>query len=128
MGAALTQDGAVPSDDVEKVTESDGSTSWGLFTEEEDVRSVWVSFRPDDGWPWQIDIPVAEFVREEPLETTFRTRVQDAIRVEGITEVAEEDREVWLARGQADGEAIARAVGDVLDAMAPELEAAMEMD
>lgn len=116
------------SDDVEVTEQADGSKSWVRFADDEDVRRVIVSFQPDSDWPWEIYLPIAEFVRENPLETVFRARVDGAIRVQGISEVAEEDRELWLARGAADGAVIARSVGDALDAISAELEAALELD
>jgi hypothetical protein len=94
-----------------------------------DEVGVGVSCDAGDPWPWRIEVDAAEFVREEPFESEFRRRIDAAIRsVGGITDVTEEDREVWLAAGQSDGEAIVAAVATALDAMAEQIEAALEGD
>ena len=111
-----------------RADEPHGVVTWSQFNDAEDVRRVHVSFHPDANWQWEISIPVAEFIRDEPLESDFRARVDRALRITGIADVAEEDRELWLARGPADGAAIARSVAAVLDAMAVELDAALDLD
>ena len=111
-----------------RIEESDGVVTWSQFTDADDVRRVHVSFHRDANWQWEIAIPIAEFIRDEPLESEFRARVERAIRSSGVADVTEEDRELWLARGQADGAAIARSVGAVLDAMSVELDAALDVE
>lgn len=58
---------------------------------------------PDDH-PWQVVVGMAEFLRAEPLETQMSEAVHAAIGgVPGVTGVAREDTEVWLAWGTPDG-------------------------
>ncbi len=64
-------------------------------------------------------VNVAEFLREDPLEAEMRSAVAAALRsVAGVTEVAEQDREVWVLSGTPDGEAITHTVGEVVDTLA----------
>jgi hypothetical protein len=106
----------------------DGVTEWYRTTDEQEIRGVSVSHEPEVPWPWSIGIAAAEFVREEPYETVLRDTVVAAVRsVPGITEVAEEDREVWLAKGDGvDGETLARAVAAAIDGIAPQMREAFE--
>lgn len=127
-GSLRWHDSFVADSDLSRTEGSNGIVTWSRFADADDVRRVHVSFHPDASWPWEISIPVAEFVRDEPFESEFRRSVDRAIRVRGITEVAEEDRELWLARGSGDGADIARSVGDVLDEMSVELDGALEPD
>lgn len=81
-------------------------------------------FDPDEEWRFQVGIAMAEFAREEPLESQLRREVDAALRaVEGVRDVAEEDREVWVvAGGAADPIALLTAVAGVVDRLAPQLE------
>ena len=69
-------------------------------------------------WTWQVGVGMAEFIREEPLESEMRRGVEAALRsVPGVTEVAEEDREVWIVQGDADGRELVRAVARLVDSL-----------
>lgn len=98
----------------------DGVREWVRETDD-DVRGVGALQLADEGrWTWQIFVSMAEFVREEPLETEMRAAVDQAIRaVAGVTEVAEEDREVWILSGDPMGEELVRSVGAAVDRLAP---------
>lgn len=99
---------------------------WERDTSEPDIRGIGVT-RDADGtdWPWHLSVSVAEFVREEPLEGELRRRMDAALRaVPGVSDVAEEDREVWIIRGDVSGEAIAVAAAQVVDEMADRIRAA----
>lgn len=92
---------------------------------DDDLRMVDVAVAdPGEPWPFQVGVAVAEFVREEPLESRLRREVDAALRgVEGVRDVAEEDREVWVvAGGEADPVALLTAVAAVVDRIAGELE------
>ena len=57
-----------------------------------------------------------EFIREDPLESTLRHEIASALRgVGGVVQAEEEDREVWILRGEPTGRALVDAVGAVLD-------------
>ena len=110
-------------DDIVRVPddEVDGEEEWVRETDDEDVRGV-DAVKLEDGvdWPWQVIIAVAEFVREDPLEAELRREMDAALRaVPGVTDVAEEDREVWIVNGQPSGEALVRAAAGVVDRLAP---------
>lgn len=99
----------------------DGVAEWVRETDDDDVRGVGALQREVDGrWNWQVEVWVAEYLREEPLEGEMRSAVDSAIRsVEGVLEVAEEDREVWIVSGDPSGEELVRAVGEAVDQIAP---------
>lgn len=103
---------------------------WTRVTEDPDVRGVDVSLLRHGGdWPWQIFVSAAEFVRDEPLESEFRRRINDAIRgTAGVSETIEEDREIWLAAGSPDGADLTRSVAEAIDSMAQQIQAATEGD
>jgi hypothetical protein len=50
---------------------------------------------------WNVVIWVAEFLREDPLETELRGRIASALGA--VDGVAEEDREVWYVTGESSG-------------------------
>lgn len=78
---------------------------------------------PDDH-PWQLILGMAEFVRVDPLETRMSEAVYDALlAVPGVTRVAREDTEVWLAWGTPDGGDLVRAAAAAIDPLVPEVEA-----
>jgi hypothetical protein len=70
-------------------------------------------------WPWRINVWVMELVRDEELQAELRKRIATAVRaVRGVTNVAEEDREVWVISGAPSGEALVRSVAEVVDELA----------
>jgi hypothetical protein len=69
---------------------------------------------------WQIEVAVAELIREDPLEAELRRSIEAALRtVPGVVAVEEEDRETWLVTGIVDGRDFVRTAGAVVDALAP---------
>jgi hypothetical protein len=61
------------------------------------------------------------------LEGELRAMVDQAIRsVPGVTEVAEEDREIWILSGDPSGEALVRSVGEAVDRLAPRARAHLD--
>ena len=78
----------LPRDEVDEELEEE----WIRETDEPEVRNVGASKDPDFGW--QVHIWAAEFVREDPLESTMRQRLAERLRtLPGVTKVWEEDRE-----------------------------------
>jgi len=81
-------------------------------------RALGVSGVPigQDRWEWTVVIPGAEFIRVEPWVSQLRTTIENAMRlVPGVMEVRRDDREVWVAIGDPDGEELSRAVAIALD-------------
>lgn len=73
---------------------------------------------------WNVTVTVMEFVREEPLEGVLRRRIAAALRsVEGVETADEMDTEVWFVTGTPSGEALVRAVAEVLDDLAEQTRA-----
>ena len=101
---------------------------WVREGDDPDIQMVDVCQLARGGeWPWQVEVAAAEFVREEPFESEFRDRIDQAIRsVPGVQHVVEEDREVWLVSGNPDAEHLVRTVADAVDALAEGIRAAME--
>lgn len=109
--------------------EVDGLQEWVRETDDDDLRGVGaLQMRPaNDRWSWQVFVAVAEFLREEPLEGELRAAVGTAIRsVAGVTEVAEEDREVWILSGDPSGDELVRSVGEAVDRLAPRASAHLD--
>ena len=71
-------------------------------------------------WTCLVAVWALEIVRDDVVEAEFRRRIPAAIRrVRGVTDVAEEDRGVWAIAGAPSGTALVRAVGEVVDDLAP---------
>jgi len=88
-------------DDVERTpaTELDEECAegWRRLSSEPDARGVEAIRRGfgADAWPWQLTVWAMEFVRKDPLEGGLRRAIDAALRqVPGVTDVAQEDREV----------------------------------
>ncbi len=95
---------------------------WERVTDDEDVLGVSAAKTNRPKWTWQVFIAVAEFVREEPLESTLVDRVTSVLgQVEGVKSVVREDREVWAIEGDAGGEGLVRAASTAVDSLAPRL-------
>ncbi len=84
---------------------------WARETSEPDVRDVGASRWAQPGpWPWKVWVAASEFVRREPLESTLRARLDEELRTAaGVTDVPDEDREVWIVAGDPTGAVLTRA-------------------
>ena len=87
------------------------------------VHGVEATKRIDDTpWRWRVSIWAMEHVREVPLEAALRRGIADALRaLDGVEQVAEEDRGVWVVRGKPDGAQLVTAAAKVVDARAGEI-------
>ncbi len=75
---------------------------------------------PGDDPYWQVWVSMAEFVREEPLQSEMSTAVQGALMiVPGVTDAAREDTETWVVWGTPSGEQLVRAVATAVDPLVP---------
>ena len=99
----------------------DGVQEWERRTDDDDVRGVSALERWAEGrWNWQVDVAMATFLRDQPLEGEMRSAVARALlSVARVSEVAEGDREVWVLSGEPDGEELVRTVGEAIDLLAP---------
>jgi hypothetical protein len=93
---------------------------WVRETSEPDVLDVGASrWVEPETWPWRVWVAAAEFVRNEPLESTLRKRMDEELRaVAGVIDVAEEDRGFWAVAGDPTGAGLARAAALVVDELA----------
>jgi hypothetical protein len=102
-----------PAEELEDETQE----AWVRSTDEPEIRDVYASF---DGEWWQVVVPVAEFLREDPLESRLIDGVTAALQeVADVDVVEQEDREVWLVSGSPSGEALVGAAADIIDELAP---------
>ena len=98
---------------------------WTRVTDNEDVLGVSASKSADGDW--QVFINVAEFIREEPLESKLYQRITESLTgIDGVVEVIHEDREVWLVRGDVTGEALVRSSSTALNELHEELATAVD--
>jgi hypothetical protein len=90
---------------------------WIRETDEPEVRNVGANKFLDG--EWQVSIWVAEFVREEPLQSHMRQMLTEGLQaVSGATSVWQEDREVWRVSGTPTGAELTRAAAAVMDSLA----------
>ncbi len=90
---------------------------WSRHTSEPDVCWVGASRWVDGGdWPWQVHVAAAEFVRDGPLSAAMDAGVYEAlVAVDGVTDVAREDTEVWIVAGDPAGADLVRVVASFID-------------
>lgn len=99
---------------------------WVRVTES-DVLSVDVTLTSDERCPWQVAVPVMEFLRVEPLESELVEAVTAALAaVPGVAAAHREGREVWIVAGDSDGPSLVRAAGAVLDRFASRARAELD--
>lgn len=114
---------------VRRVQVDDSDEAWERDIEVDDGEARWAGAArvrarelPGDGrfhGGWNVTVAAMEFVREEPLEGELRRRIAAALQsVEGVETADEMDREVWFVTGAPSGEALVRAVAEVLDDLA----------
>ena len=105
-------------DDIEQVTPIDEEIEqeW-VRNSDDEFRSIG-AHKPHD-YVWQVTIGLAEFLREEPLESEMRREMDRVLRaVSGVSNVIEGDREVWDVAGSPTGEDLVRAAAGVVDGIA----------
>lgn len=96
--------------------EVDGAEGWIRETDDPDIRNVEATRTELE---WQVTVWVAEFLREEPLEGELHRGINIALSaVPGVSEVIEEDREIWAVTGQPSGRELVEVAARVVDALA----------
>ena len=109
-------------DEIRRVPEdqAEAQEAWERLTDDPDIRGIeTVRIEGPAGWYWNITIGVAELLRGDPLEAELRQRLDSALRgVDGIDDVAEEDREVWYVTGTPSGKDLVRVAAQVVDDLA----------
>jgi hypothetical protein len=115
--------------EVRRVRVDDSDEAWERDIEVDDGEARWVGATRirarellgggHSPAGWNVTVAAMEFVREEPLEGELRRRIAAALRsVEGVETAGEMDTEVWFVTGTPSGEALVRAVAEVLDDLA----------
>jgi hypothetical protein len=100
-------------------TDDEMREQWSRAGAEPELTSVEAVLLPEH--PWQIVVAMAEFAREEPLDSRLSQAVIRAMRaVPGVSRVEREDTEVWLAWGTPAGDELLRAVAGAVDALVPQ--------
>jgi hypothetical protein len=122
LGAASVE--AVTPDDDEVVEE------WIRVVDDDEVRGTSaIRLRDNAPWSWQVFVRAAEFIRSAPLEHELRAVVPLALRATpGVTDVREQDREVWIVTGAPTGPDLVAASGRAVDALAVRGRAFLEAD
>jgi hypothetical protein len=112
------------SDDIQQVPSAelgeDAGEGWERLVDDADLRGI-SAYRIILGEQpyWSVEVSLAEFLREEPLESELRQQMAAALgAVPGVEVVDEEDRESWFVSGSPSGEALVRAAGQVVDQLA----------
>src|SRR5688572_22832872 len=104
--------------EVEKIEPADEEVleEWSRVTDEPELQGVGAVRMSDGEWPWQVQVSVMEFVRNEPLESELAAAVSAALgAVPGVREAVHEDRETWIIKGDADGPSLVRAAATAVD-------------
>lgn len=105
-----------------EVIDEDGAIELAYNPKDSHILGVSAAKESDDDW--YVFVVVAEFIRDEPLESKFRKVVYDSLsKVEGVTLVEEVDREEWMVSGKASGEELIKSCVKGLKSLYPELEA-----
>jgi hypothetical protein len=100
---------------------------WQRITDERDILGVSATRVDDQKWKWRVFVAVAEFVREEPLESELWDRITVSLStVKGVKSVVHEDREVWIIEGDVNGKVLVSSASSALDSLAPQLRKHME--
>lgn len=104
----------VPRDEV------DGEEGWLRLTNEPQIGCVEaIRHKLKGPWQWSVTVSVMELVREDPLEADIRKAIAAELRgVSGVTDVAEQDREIWVVDGSPSGEDLVRATARAVDGLA----------
>ena len=95
---------------------------WEATAENVDLFGVAAVKSNTAEYQWSIVINAAEFIREEPLETKFRSKILDSLKgLKSVNKIEEVDREVWVVDGDPGGRALLDAVIGVLIELEPEI-------
>jgi hypothetical protein len=107
----------VPGDEIDEVWERIGlGPDW-----DQRLRGVDACHWPGEPAYWQVEVWMAEHVREEPLQSEMSTAVWDALMaVEGVTDAFREDTETFVVFGAPSGEQLVRAVAVAVDRLFPQ--------
>ncbi len=101
---------------------------WSHRADDSDVLGVEaVRLRGPAEWPWQVQVSVAEFLREQPLDVELGISVDRAIRsIDGVADVQHEEHEVWVVRGAPSGQELVHGVAAAMERFAARIRIYLE--
>jgi len=117
---------------IEKISQYNDSydefeEEWINITDEPEILGVDASRDIEDESSWTVYISVAEFIREEPLESILFSAISSALNgVECVERVEQEDREAWIVEGKVKAPSLIRACVIQLKELHPKLRAAYD--
>ena len=92
---------------------------WIRVTDDKHILGVGVTRMLGDEWPWQVGVYVAEYIREDPLQSELHDSITGALSaLPGVVQAVHEDREHWAVQGDVNGEELIGACAAVLDRFA----------
>ena len=97
---------------------------WTRVTDEEPILGVIAARYADDPKMWEVAVSAAEYIRAEPLQSELHEAITRALTgTPGVKKAVQEDRELWVVRGEVSGEALVRACSAALDRLADAMRA-----
>lgn len=95
--------------------------AWSRRTDEPHILGVSAIRLSEDEWPWQVAASIAEYIRDEPLQSQMRAAMLSALsRVSGVEDVEEDERGIWVLEGCVHGRDLVLAAVAVVDQLASE--------
>lgn len=97
-------------------SEEDCLESWQRITSdgEEDIKGVLAS--KEDEFSWRVTIYVAEFIRDESVQSSFFEGITEALSgLPNVEEAFQEDREIWLVEGSVSGKDLVQTCSQVIE-------------
>ena len=92
---------------------------WVRVTDEEHILGVCATRSSNTEWPWHVSIYVAEYIRTAPLQSELHDTITAALScVPGVARAVQEDREVWVVKGDVAGDTLVRACSTALNGLA----------
>lgn len=109
-------------------SDDDVVESWSHPGDDGDVLGVEaVRLRGPGEWPWQVQVCVAEFLWQQPLDVELVISVDRVIRsIAGVADVQHEQRDVWVVRGAPSGEELVQGVAAAMERFAARIRIYLE--
>ena len=98
--------------------DEEGTRRWARDTTDSDVFGVeaWSFDDVSPDWPWGLAVNVVEVLSDDALREKVCDRLDAALlATPGVAGIAMEDSSIWLIAGDVGGDAIVRAVSEVLN-------------
>ena len=109
---------SMPAIELKHWLDEEGTRRWARYTTDSDVFGVeaWSFGDVSPDWPWGLAVSVVDVLSDDDLRVKVCDRLDEALlAVPGVTEIAMEDSSIWLIAGDIGGDAVVRAVSEVLN-------------